>query len=133
MLSVLVSPPQVKLDENINHDEPVISIENGAFCIRDTKIERKTILKSIEVDGFVLEESVYYPATYWQPEEYDYKELCVDQNYVKIAAELVKHYVGWQILNCLLPEQEPDYDMLTDADMDAMHDAVDEAFGQKTK
>lgn len=86
--------PDVRLDET--GDEPVILIGNGFLAIRPTEVEAKSILGTKMVPGFVLEITKYYPATHWQPEEYDYAEVGTERNFGDIVLLALKPWVAHQ-------------------------------------
>lgn len=75
-----------------------------------TEVEAKSILGTKVVPGFVLEITKYYPATHWQPEEYDYAEVGTERNFgdiVLLALKTwcrIKHNATWRrtdTLKCL--------------------------------
>ncbi len=101
MFAHVVNPPKVKLDEDCNLDEPTIVIDDGWY-IRNEKVDGPpSILGTKQVDGFVLEKSVYRSATRWQPEECDYAEVASGYDFVDIAKRAVQEYVVWKINNML--------------------------------
>src|SRR5690606_41548531 len=61
-----------------------------------TEVEAKSILGTKVVPGFVLEITKYYPATHWQPEEYDYAEVGTERNFGDIVLLALKTWVAHQ-------------------------------------
>lgn len=105
MFSILKNPPTLELrpDDNAAFDKPVIIIGDGQYMIIDTEIENvRVFARTQKVPGFALLN--YYPATHWEPEEYDYKEVCPGINFVTLAIEAVKEYVGNEVAQTLEAE-----------------------------
>lgn len=92
-----VDKPDVRLDNlDARYDEPTILIGDGLLTIRPTEVEVKSILGTKKMPGFVLEIAKYYPATHWQPEEYDYAEVATDRNFGNIVLLALKTWVAYQ-------------------------------------